>query len=780
MTESDYYLAAGGALVEEFGKVRLPKITLSQPQLLKGRSSVLGRQLALVGILALTSCSGRELPTVRATPYSPTEKRGASDTDNLKLIYDGPNYLTQSLHNAWGGKEGVLSSLDIAPSRVVGCESGQATIDESPVKAPLSGRVIKVGDPKNRQDPSHSMVVIQAGNGESVALVHLVPASLKEGEDIEEGTVIGVPSCESPPGGSTKGVHTHLIYLDQNGNPISPVGKKLGGHTILDNGNLVSTEGAVIEGYAGRGDLDGSQRSNRLDATPKPASQPPILAAPKAPIDQVETIVRQPVELTPVPVRLGTVQPDPAAEINSRVATQVSERVATALAATPTPRSIATPSVDSIVATQVSAQVATVLAGRERPSNTKERAGKRFANEQTEPVREVTIDYDPKVWEADSIAGMLGSREKITDQYGKRPTAQINIVLMHSSIKDSVGEIFETTKGYLEKNRLQVLYDQPHKQITSDGDEAMIVFAKDKDETMSIIQAYFRDKKGSLWQVSYTGNLNSVEASSFLNGMITSVKVKQEEGPLVIQPRSTATSLRVAQPTPNPEIRGAEIRSKFIDYYQSLLNVNVGSIDDTFGRLVVSSTIKKIDKNSNSLNGIVYWQSIGPFSYYRGEGNFVVAGELEFQKGVLYFNPEDLSREERANGLTAKGWSGFDGLSRYDARVTYVTKGQIPIETLRFSDSELNQKKWSEDKIRFWTAEKDGQLQIVPSLRYYKDLVPTFTVPFQVIETSQYTAMGSDSMATRYEGVMASRIRARCRYPVWCNMPFHPDYVNPR
>ncbi|MDO8429143.1 MAG: M23 family metallopeptidase [Candidatus Daviesbacteria bacterium] len=766
-------------------KLRLPRITIPRPRLLSGSLGVVGRQLALASMLVLSACSGKDLPVIKATPHSPTEKKGASSTDDLRLIFDG-NYLTQSLHNALGGKEGVLSSLDIAPQRVVSCEPGQkATIDESPVRAPLTGRVIKVGDVKNQQDPDHSLVAIQAENGEAVALVHLdeIPTSIQVGELVEAGTVIGVPSCESPPGGSTDGVHVHQTYLGIGGNPMSPVGKKIGDYTIQADGTLVSAQGIVIEGYSGRGDLDGSRKSNRLDIpTPKPVSQPPALAAPKPPIDQVETINKQPVS-TPTP------------DVNSMIATQVSERVATALAATATPRPTPTLSTDSIIATQVSAQVATVLAGKELPSTARGRLTRTFPAESTEPAKQVAMDYDPKYWETVAVTDekdglMFVSKEKVSGLSGIRPAARINVVPMHKSDSSDLSQLAERTTVFLKKNKYQVP-GQPEYRTIGDGYEAVIVSGRYEVESLSARIVFFKDKKGALWEMRYTGELGSDKANNFLNEMMPGLKAGDEGVALSFQSSSTQTPVRIAPsptreasrvtPTLNPEVaKRLAVRSKFIDFYQSLFNVNVGSIDDTFGRLVVSSTIKTIDKNSNSLNGVVYWQSIGPFSYYRGEGNFVVAGELEFQKGVLYFNPEDLSREERANGVTAKGWSGFDGLARYDARVTYVTKGQIPIETLRFNDSELNKKEWAENKIKFWTVEKDGQLQIVPSLRYYKDLVPTFTVPFQVIETSQYTAMGSDSMATRYEGVMASRIRARCRYPVWCNMPFHPDYVNPR
>jgi LasA protease len=92
------------------------------------------------------------------------------------------------------------------------------------VRAAAGGRVI-------RRCPN--LVEIRHGNGWSTSYYHLKSITVRDGQRVSRGQLLGYTSTRAGCGGSASGSHVHFT-IRRYGDPVSIVGLRIGGWTVRD------------------------------------------------------------------------------------------------------------------------------------------------------------------------------------------------------------------------------------------------------------------------------------------------------------------------------------------------------------------------------------------------------------------------------------------------------------------------------------------------------------------------------------------------------------------
>lgn len=228
------------------------------------------------------------------------------------LPFKGLSRFTGGPHDSFR-KGGIRDGFDVAPDVSVACSPGvRKVLDEPLVVASASGTVKKVGNERDPNDPSHSIVEIQKADGSIVGATHLDQIPVSVGDKVIGGeTVIGKVSCAVPKGGYTEATHVHVSVRDKNGNQIPIGGHTFSGYTVRAaakeyDGTMIREDGQVITAIDGqrcgpeessikacdgeRNDLTtGAVLGESVKAPPLPtvAAAKPAPAAPPAPTREV-------------------------------------------------------------------------------------------------------------------------------------------------------------------------------------------------------------------------------------------------------------------------------------------------------------------------------------------------------------------------------------------------------------------------------------------------------------------------------------------------------------
>ena len=118
----------------------------------------------------------------------------------------GPHHYNGVNHCAIGSSRsecppGPWSSIDLAPKNPISCPGGKYP-DNRWIVAAESGTVV---------ESSQALVVISHSGGWRTYYSHIADEDrIESGKPVQKGDVIGHPSCECEPGGSSSGVHVHF------------------------------------------------------------------------------------------------------------------------------------------------------------------------------------------------------------------------------------------------------------------------------------------------------------------------------------------------------------------------------------------------------------------------------------------------------------------------------------------------------------------------------------------------------------------------------------------
>lgn len=138
-------------------------------------------------------------------------------------------WITSGPH-ADGLSDGVRYALDFAPSTPIACP-GSEPYREKFVRAIGDGVVTVSGNENDPDDKNHSIVELDHGNTFTTGYMHLDEIQVEVGQKVEQGDPLGFASCESPAGGGTGGIHSH-VYAELGDKPIEIDRVVLSGWTI--------------------------------------------------------------------------------------------------------------------------------------------------------------------------------------------------------------------------------------------------------------------------------------------------------------------------------------------------------------------------------------------------------------------------------------------------------------------------------------------------------------------------------------------------------------------
>lgn len=138
-------------------------------------------------------------------------------------------WLTSGPH-ADGLSDGHRYALDFAPSAPIACP-GNEPYREKFVRSIADGIIVVSGNEKDSTDKNHSIVEIDHGNSFTSGYMHLDEIQVQVGDKVKQGDPLGYASCESPAGGGTGGVHSH-VFSRFNNEPIEIDRLVLSGWTI--------------------------------------------------------------------------------------------------------------------------------------------------------------------------------------------------------------------------------------------------------------------------------------------------------------------------------------------------------------------------------------------------------------------------------------------------------------------------------------------------------------------------------------------------------------------
>lgn len=110
---------------------------------------------------------------------------------------------------------GVRAALDFAGTRPFSCKDTELQKEWVAV-ATAKGKVVVVGREDDLKDKNHSIVEVDHGGGLVTGYMHLADIRVKQGEDIEQGAILGRISCEKPPKGKAESPHLHF-YTKKDG-----------------------------------------------------------------------------------------------------------------------------------------------------------------------------------------------------------------------------------------------------------------------------------------------------------------------------------------------------------------------------------------------------------------------------------------------------------------------------------------------------------------------------------------------------------------------------------
>jgi len=211
---------------------------------------------ATAAALALAACGQGGTPTtpvVNGEGNAPLIGGDTSGKLNLLFPFQDTWYLTGGPHSD-GLSGNVKYALDFAPTAVLPCP-GSGPLATEIVTASESGKVIVAGNPNDTADPNHSIVEIEDPEGFDVGYMHLDGIKVKVGQEVSTGDPLGNPSCETPPGGETTGIHVHE-FLERNGQPLPITDAVFDGLAVNAESNnyqgTLSGDGKVITADVGR------------------------------------------------------------------------------------------------------------------------------------------------------------------------------------------------------------------------------------------------------------------------------------------------------------------------------------------------------------------------------------------------------------------------------------------------------------------------------------------------------------------------------------------------
>lgn len=146
---------------------------------------------------------------------------------------ESPWFLLTGPHNIGNIPRGVRNAIDLAPAEVIPCPPPKSVpdfLENNFVTASASGAVIEAKD---------SVVKIRHKKGLVTGYMHLKNIGVKVGDKISPGDPLGNPSCDSPKGGFTTGIHLHFFVelIEKNGKIAVPVpidGFKMGNWTVRE------------------------------------------------------------------------------------------------------------------------------------------------------------------------------------------------------------------------------------------------------------------------------------------------------------------------------------------------------------------------------------------------------------------------------------------------------------------------------------------------------------------------------------------------------------------
>ena len=219
----------------------------------ENRKILKGLGTSFVSLALAAACSGTPSPTIPSieSPTNPKTEEPEKTPEqiaaiNLSLPFNDIWFYTGGPHYDGLSNE-VKYAVDFAPPEVVPCPGG-LPLENEIVIASESGKVTKVGNQNDQGDPSHSIVEVEDANGFTVGYMHLDNIPVKVGQDVSGGDPLGNPSCETPPGGKTTGIHLHE-YLKKDGKPIPIAGTLFSGWDVEElQGNYQGTMQKEING----------------------------------------------------------------------------------------------------------------------------------------------------------------------------------------------------------------------------------------------------------------------------------------------------------------------------------------------------------------------------------------------------------------------------------------------------------------------------------------------------------------------------------------------------
>lgn len=142
-------------------------------------------------------------------------------TNELSLPFDENEtwYFTGGPHQT-GSRIQIRNALDFAPTEIpVRCPQGQPSGKFA--RAAADGEVIIKGDENDRSSQYHSVVVLEHAEGLITGYVHLDNILVEDGDQVQKGDPLGNPSCETPAGIPTTGVHLHFFTgMDESFVPV--------------------------------------------------------------------------------------------------------------------------------------------------------------------------------------------------------------------------------------------------------------------------------------------------------------------------------------------------------------------------------------------------------------------------------------------------------------------------------------------------------------------------------------------------------------------------------
>jgi len=159
----------------------------------------------------------------------------AIQTSEFQLPINGKSWFLGGPHDT-NLRGGTKDAIDIGPESVVSCAPGEhKVLDNPPVVASASGTVKAIGNERDRTDPLHSVIKIQAPNGLTLGMEHLDQFKVAVGDTVVAGiTEIAKLSCENVPGGHTEGMHAHIYLRGPNGEQIPITGHTFSGYMVQE------------------------------------------------------------------------------------------------------------------------------------------------------------------------------------------------------------------------------------------------------------------------------------------------------------------------------------------------------------------------------------------------------------------------------------------------------------------------------------------------------------------------------------------------------------------